>query len=288
MTSPEKNMIVLDSAYADAVAFTRAHYENFPVIGLLLPKELRKHVAVFYRFARQADDIADEGNIEPEERLKALDDYEQNLIDCLEGRCPGGFWSALKNTIDTYSLSHSYFFDLLSAFRQDIKKNRYADFEEVLAYCRNSANPVGRIILEFFAIRDERAMQYSDAVCTALQITNFYQDVSRDYPAGRNYIPRNEMKEFRVDEKMFQMKENNINFQTLLKRQVERARGLFAEGRKLIPMLPKNLKKQILLTILGGEEILNKISGIDYNVLNFRPALSKADYIKLFFKTLKG
>jgi len=275
----------LEIAYKQAEEFTKSHYENFPVISMLLPKELRRHVAVVYQFARQADDIADEGEMPRDWRKNELEKYENDLIMCLKNEFTSDFWRALKNTIDEYNLSPKNFHHLLIAFNMDVGKKRYINFDEVLGYCFYSANPVGRIILEFFNIRDSKSMEYSDAVCTALQLTNFYQDVAVDFQKERIYIPQNEMLKFGVDEKTFQLKENNDNFRQLLYFQVKRAGELFAEGRKLIERLPRRLKYQISWTILGGEKILNKIEKINFNVLNERPVLSKFDYLRLMAKS---
>lgn len=280
------NSLHLEQAYRQSLLFTKSHYENFPVISFFLPRHLRKHVAVVYQFARQADDLADEGIESVERRVKNLELYEIHLTNCLNGRYENDFWCALHNTITEYKLTQKYFYDLLSAFKQDVTKTRYQTFDEVLNYCERSANPVGRIVLEFFNVRDEESVRYSDAVCTALQLTNFYQDVSIDYQNNRLYIPLDEIEKFEVKLNQFELKENNANFKQLLKYQVERTKKLFGEGQKLIARLPKELKPQIRMTILGGEKILQKIEKLDYDVLNTRPKLSKLDYVKIFFKAI--
>lgn len=278
---PEK----LLSEFKKAEDFAKAHYENFPVISLFLPKQIRSHVAVVYKFARLADDIADEGNLPPSERLDSLKDFRAELQKSLEGSPQSEFWKALIYTVNSFSLSHKNFFDLLSAFEQDISKKRYSNFEDLLDYCSRSANPVGRIILEFFNIRSEEAVKYSDNICTALQLTNFYQDIKIDLEKDRIYLPEDEMQKFGVDEKSFVKDENNSNFKSLLRYQIERADMLFQEGKKLIPFLPRSLKYQIKWTILGGEEILKKIRSIDYEVLTTRPKLTKIDYLRLMIKS---
>lgn len=274
----------LNTAYQKAIDFTKSHYENFPVISLFIPVELKKHIAIVYQFARQADDFADEGDVNESVRLKNLQKYENQLNECLKGIYVNDFWMALHETINSFKLTQNNFYDLLSAFKQDVTKKQYDSYDELLNYCRRSANPVGRIILEIFGVYNEAALRYSDAICTALQLTNFYQDVSIDIKKGRIYIPLDELKSHNVDEKVFELKKNNTNFKTLLMHQVERTSDLFLEGWKLIPFLPDNLKKQIIMTILGGEEILKKIKINDYNVLEVRPELSKLDFIKIFFK----
>lgn len=218
--------------------------------------------------------------------MKNLELYEIHLRNCLNGKFENDFWYALHNTISEYKLTPKYFFDLLSAFKQDLIKTRYQTFDEITDYCEISANPVGRIILEFFNIRDEESISYSDDVCTALQLTNFYQDVSIDILKDRIYIPVEEMGKFGVSTNQFELRENNTNFEQLLKYQVDRTRLLFLEGRKLIIRLPRELKSQIYMTVLGGEKILEKIEKMNYNVLEARPKLTKLDYIKIFLRTL--
>ncbi|MCK5458120.1 MAG: squalene synthase HpnC [Melioribacteraceae bacterium] len=273
----------IESAYQEAINFTKSHYENFPVISFLLPKEIRKDVAVIYQFARQADDIADEGDLSPDERLKQLEEYRNSLIQSLEGNPSNKFWEALAKTIKDKKLTSSNFLKLLTAFEQDVTKNRYNDFKELQNYCDNSANPVGRIILELHGIFDTEAIQYSDSVCTALQLTNFYQDVSIDIQKNRIYIPNNELQNFGITENVFLLKEINVNFIHLMQFQIERAEKLFDDGSNLLTKLPWRLKRQIAWTIKGGEAILTKIRNNNFDVLNFRPTLSKKDFIKLLF-----
>jgi len=286
MNKPSVENSALQNAYFDALRFAKSHYENFPVVSLFLPKKLRKHVAVVYKFARQADDFADEGTLTQIQRLQLLNEYEQQLEKSLQGNYKNGFWEVLHNTVRDFNLSSHNFFDLLSAFKQDVVKKRYQSHQEVLDYCKRSANPVGRIILEFFNIRDDESKLYSDAICTALQLTNFCQDVSIDIQKDRIYIPLDEIHDFNVDPDQFRTKEINADFRKLLKYQVERTHKLFRTGRKLIPRLPKDLKPQIKMTILGGEKILDKIASLDYDVLNSRPKLSGLDYTGIFLKAI--
>ncbi len=290
MISDKNNYLKnLNSFYQDAINFTKSHYENFPAISLFIKKELRKHTAIVYQFARQADDIADEGNLKPDERIKLLENYEDNLRSCLRGEASSGFWFALNNTINEKHLTRKNFYNLLKAFKQDVIKKRYKTYKELLNYCSNSANPVGRIILELHDIHGKNILEYSDNICTALQLTNFYQDVSLDFEKGRIYIPQDEMKLYGIDEHIFELKENNSKFQALIKFEVERVEKLFANGRNLLHHLPLLLKMQILLTIKGGEAILEKIKKNNYDVLNKRPTLSKIDFIKLVLQTfLRG
>jgi len=275
----------LDIAYNNALNFAKSHYENFPVVSFLIPKKLRKHIAIVYQFARQADDISDEGNLTHEERLTQLNKFTTGFSNALNGNYSNDFWNALVSTINQFNLTHQLFFDLLTAFKQDITKKRYKDYEELLNYCKHSANPVGRIILELFDIRDEASMIYSDKICTALQLTNFYQDVKVDFEKDRIYLPEDEMKNFGVDKNIFTLSKINSNFEKLLLFQINRTRQLFNEGKKLLSNLPGLLKYEIKWTISGGEEILNKIEKLDFDVLKKRPKLSKIDYFLILIKT---
>ncbi len=277
---------ILEKAYLEAKYFTQSHYENFPVISLTLSGNIRKHIAVVYQFARQADDLADEGEVDSECRIKNLELYEKDFSACINGEYKNSFWMALNNTIIHFQLDRNNFYNLISAFKQDVVKVRYSSFEELLDYCRRSANPVGRIILELFNVRNMEAVEASDAICTALQLTNFYQDVSVDILKGRIYIPLEDLKNFNVEEKLFALKQNNANFKQLMKFQIERTEKLFDMGNLLLYYLPKGLKTQIRLTMLGGRAILKKIEQIDYNVLNARPKLQAIDKLKLFLRII--
>ena len=278
----------LESAYNEALILAKSHYENFPVVSLFVPKELRKHVAIVYQFARQADDLADEGDESASDRSEKLSEYNKQLIKAIRGQHESAFWAALANTIKERSLSPDNFLSLIKAFKQDTIKTRYNTFDDILDYCSNSANPVGRIILELNGIYNLTALNYSDKICTALQLTNFYQDVSIDIKKNRIYIPIEELKKHGVSENQFENNKINDNFKTLLKLQVDRAKLLFNEGRNLLPYLSGRLKFQIRWTILGGESILAKIESLDFNTLDCRPSLSKFDMIKLALKAWKN
>jgi len=281
----ETKSISLDKVYSQAIDFAKTHYENFPVVSILIPKKLRKHIALIYWFARTADDIADEGNESIEIRLEGLNEFESNFKRSLNGDESSGYENALFNTITQKNLTPDYFIDLLSAFKQDITKSRYADFNEILHYCSRSANPVGRIILELFNIRDKEAFEYSDKICTALQLTNFLQDTVIDYEKRRIYLAKDEMLNYKVSEYMFEQKENNHNLKQLVKYNVERINGFFDEGRSLLPFLNGKLRSEIKWTIAGGREILEQIKKNDYDIFNHRPKLSKVKMAGLLIKS---
>ncbi len=280
---PESKKI---EAYKLCTDFAVNHYENFPVVSFLIPKKLRKHVAVIYWFARTADDMADEGNYSEAERLKMLMDFENRFRDLLNKNYESHFEYALYSTVMEKHLDPQLFLDLLKAFKQDAVKKRYKDFPQVLEYCKYSANPVGRLVLSLFGISDTSAVKYSDNICTALQLTNFLQDTSVDYIKGRIYLPQDEMEKFGVSEKMFELKENNLNLKRLLEFNINRTQQIFDEGKNLFPFLKGLLKAEIKWTVLGGEAVLKKIKNIDMDVLNFRPELSKKDFLSLLFKAL--
>jgi squalene synthase HpnC len=262
------------------------HYENFPVASFLLPINMRKHVAIIYWFARTADDFADEGNLKAEDRLKNLNEFENEFTALLNHKSSNQYFILLKKTIDEKKIDPKHFYDLLSAFKQDVVKNRYENFSEILDYCNRSANPVGRIILELNNVCDKDAIKYSDKICTALQLTNFYQDTKIDYNKGRIYYPVDEMKKFNVTENMFELNKNNPHISALVKHNVDRTQKLFDEGKNILDFLRGSLKTEIKWTIFGGEAILNKIRKNNFEVLAERPKLSKLNYLFLFMKAL--
>ena len=274
------------TGYNKALDFAKSHYENFPVVSFFVPKRLRKHVAIIYWFARSADDIADEGNENPEFRLVKLNEFELKFKEALNGKPDSAFFSALSETITVLNLTSKHFTDLLYAFKQDVVKKRYANYEELLNYCNHSANPVGRLILELFNVRNKDAYFYSDEICTALQLTNFFQDTKRDFNMGRIYYTQAEMEKYGVTEKEFELNENNLNLQKLVKFNVERAQVLFDDGKKLLKLLKGGLRLEVSWTLRGGEAILDKITKSNFDVLNKRPVLSKTDSVKLFIATI--
>jgi len=282
----ETNGLNIQEGYEKALRLAKFHYENFPVVSLLIPKTLRKHLSVIYWFARTADDLADEGSHSDEKRLKNISDFEKRLENLLKGCCNSELESALAKTIKIKNLSPEHFYNLLKAFKQDVTKKRYSDFNDVLCYCENSANPVGRLILELLGLKNERAYYYSDKICTALQITNFIQDTSLDFEKGRIYYPLDEMKKFGVTEKMFELKENNLNFNHLVEFNIARTQQMFNEGKNLLVYLRGRIKFEIVATIKGGELILKKIKEQKFDVLNIRPVLNKVDYFKLLIKSM--
>ena len=274
-----------NSAYNEAIKFAKNHYENFPVISFLIPKDLRKHIAIIYWFARTADDIADEGTLTQAERLIQLNEFETRLTETLKGNYSNQFDLALHSTVKEKNLSPEYLYNLLKAFRQDITIKRYEDTSSLRSYCVNSANPVGRLILELYNIRNEDAFNYSDSICTALQLTNFWQDTAIDYQKGRIYYTIKDMEKYGVTENMFEFRKNNFNLREMVKSNVDQTLKMFDKGYNLLPFLHGRLKYEIKWTILGGEMILEKIRLSDYDVLNIRPHITKKDFLSLLIKS---
>ena len=262
------------------------HYENFPVASFLIPKYYRKAVAIVYWFARTADDLADEGNVDAEKRLDKLNIFENEFTKSLKGESENPNFIQLAKTINEKKLSTKNFYNLLSAFKQDVVKKEYKNFDEVLDYCKKSANPVGRILLEMFKIYDEDAIISSDKICTALQLTNFYQDTKIDLEKGRNYYPQDELKTFNITKIIFELKQNNSNIKALVKHNVVRTQALFDEGKNLLKYLNGRFKIEIKWTISGGEKILEKIKRNNFDVFSERPKLTKVDFILLLIKNI--
>ena len=243
------------------------HYENFPVASLLLPAALREPVGAIYRFARGADDIADEGDDAAEIRLEKLRRYRTQL------EAP----SELARLIRRHALPVELFEDLLDAFTQDVTKKRYASFSELLDYCRRSANPVGRLLLHLFKRTSDSDLACSDAICSALQLVNFWQDVEIDYAKGRIYLPLDEMARHRVTEQHLLEKRCDDSWRALMRFQVARSRTLLLSGEPLGRALPGRVGLEIRATIQGGLRILQKIEHAGYDVFRHRPALRGLD-----------
>jgi len=275
-----------EEAFAFCERLARTHYENFPVASLFIPRALRPHVAAIYAFARIADDVADEDSLKPEERLRRLDEWRKKLDECVAGRSDHPVFVALGETIRRYRVPHTLLADLLTAFRMDVTTTRYPTLGDLLYYCRHSANPVGRLVLHLFGAASEESLGYSDKICTALQLANFWQDVSLDWQKGRLYIPLEDLDRFGYSEDDFAKKLMDERFRSLMRHEVERTREMFREGAPLIALVPRELRTELRLTWLGGQRILHKIEERDYDVLSSRPALSTADKVRLVARAI--
>jgi squalene synthase HpnC len=256
------------------------HYENFPVASLLLPAHLRRPVEAIYRFARSADDFADEGSDAPQVRLDKLNAYRRQLEAPAEP-----LFHELQKIIREHGLPPQLFHDLLDAFSQDVTKKRYSNHAELLDYCRRSANPVGRLLLHLFKRTTEPDLRASDAICTALQLINHWQDVDIDYTKdNRVYLPQDEMARFGVSEKHLKEKICDDAWRSLMGFQIERTRMLMLSGAPLGRALPGRVGLEIRATVQGGLRILQKIARADYDVFRRRPVLNAADWALLLFK----
>lgn len=275
----------LDEARRYCESLARHHYENFHVATRLLPRHARIHFYPVYAYCRWADDLGDETG-DPARSLALLDRWEEELDACYRGEARHPVFVALKETIEHCQIPPEPFRDLITAFRQDQIKTRYQSLAELLEYCRYSANPVGRLVLYVCGYRDPERQQLSDFTCTALQLANFWQDVSRDYQIGRIYIPLDAMARHGYSEGDLAMGRHDERFANLLRELIERTRDLFLQGLPLIAQVDRRLAVDIELFSLGGMEILRRIERQNYDVLSRRPALDASDKALLLASTL--
>jgi phytoene synthase len=264
------------------------HYENFPVASLLLPAPLRQPVAVIYRFARSADDFADEGADAPDIRLQKLNGYRAELGRIERAEPPREpLFQELEKIIKDHALPVQPFRDLVDAFSQDVTKKRYANFTEVMDYCRRSANPVGRLLLQLFKRTTDSELRQSDAICSALQLINFWQDVDIDYTRDqRVYLPQDEMARHAVTERHLAEKRCDAAFRAFMEFQVARSRQMMLSGAPLGRSLPGRIGLEIRATVQGGLRILEKIEQADYDVFRRRPVLKAFDWPLLLLKAV--
>ena len=276
-----------DEAYAACARVARGHYENFPVASRLVPAPMRPHIAAIYAFARAADDFADEGERTQAERLRLLDDWQARLESCVGGR-PGDdpVFVALGETIRRLALPVGLFQDLLSAFRQDVTTTRYATWADLLDYCRRSANPVGRLVLRAADRVDDRLDAASDAVCTALQLTNFWQDLERDWHKGRVYVPRELLDRAGAVEGDLGARRITPAWHDALADAAARTRALFDAGRPVCDGVTGRLRYELRFTWLGGKRILDRLDSAGYDVFAVRPALGAGDVAALAWQAL--
>lgn len=270
----------LAEAYRYCKRVTKNHYENFPVASIAVPKKLRPHVCAVYAFARQADDFADEKEFE-ESRMQKLDEWEYQLENIFTKEPIHPVFMALRHTLKKFNIPAILFKNLLTAFKMDVTVSRYNTFNEVLNYCRYSANPVGRIILHLFGYPAPKFMEYSDSICTALQLTNFWQDIGLDLKKDRIYLPAEDLLHFRYSTDDLQNKLLNENFRRLMMFQCERTWDLFNHGKPLCAKIPGRLGYELRLTWGGGTTILKKIAEVQMDVFNLRPSLKKGDYWRI-------
>ncbi len=277
----EAQTVDINQAYDHCLQLARNHYENFPVASRLVPRRLQRPIAVIYAFARSADDFADEGNLDAAERLARLDDYSAKLETIARGEpLSDPIFIALADVIAHHQLPLELFHDLLTAFRQDVTKKRYADFAEVLAYCRYSANPVGRLVLHLAQEATPDNLRDSDAICSALQLINFWQDLAQDLDENdRIYLPEDEMAAYGVDGSQLAQYRNEPALQALLGEQIQRARRLLVSGAPLGGRLRGRLGMEIRATVQGGLRILDALAR--RNDPFIRPRLGYRDWLSI-------
>jgi squalene synthase HpnC len=260
------------------------HYENFPVASVILPRRLREPIAAIYHFARGADDIADEGDASNEERLAGLAAYLSQLRLVAQGLEPASapepaMFRRLGEVIRAHKLPVVLFEDLLDAFSQDVVKKRYADFPDVLDYCRRSANPVGRLLVHLYEEADDLSLKRSDCICSALQLINFWQDVAIDWKKDRVYLPQDSLARFGVKEEEIAQNRLTPQFQALMRFEVDRARAMILEGAPLAKTLPGRMGIELRMVVQGGLRILEKIEAASYDVFRHRPVLKSWDWL---------
>jgi phytoene synthase len=293
--------VSLDAAYAACARLARTHYENFPVASRLVPARMRPHVAAVYAYARLADDIADEGDAPIDLRHARLDEWLARL-DAAAGGRPGptstvldestaaaapAVFTALAATMHECALPRALFEDLVSAFRQDTTVTRYESWPDLLDYCRRSANPIGRLVLRIAGHDDARADQASDAVCTALQLTNFWQDLAVDWSRGRLYVPAQEYRRTGASTTSLDERQITPAWRDAMAAAATRTRELFARGRGISDEVTGRLRWELRLTWLGGTRILDRLERDGFNVFARRPTLTLADAPLLVWRAVE-
>ena len=264
------------------------HYENFPVASFLVPARLRRPIEAIYRFARSADDIADEGDATPDERLAGLAAYQAELDRIERNETPQTpLFIDLAQEIRAHALPVQLFRDLLDAFAQDVVKKRYADYPELLDYCRRSANPVGRLVLHLFGRTEPEHLEQSDCICTALQLINFWQDIAIDWQKERVYIPQTDLPHFKVTEADIAASRWSANWAALMDFEIDRATALMRRGAPLVHALPGRLGWEIRLTLQGGLRILERIRQVRGDVFTRRPKLGAWDWLVLAGRSIR-
>jgi squalene synthase HpnC len=282
----------LEAAYSVCRQMARRHYENFPVASLLVPRDKRDALAAIYAFARSADDFADEPGVEG--RLEKLAEWRLKLYSCAEGKADHPIFLALGDTIQRHRLSVSNLDNLIRAFEMDVTVSRHQNFESLLSYSTCSANPVGRLMLELFDHRDPKLFALSDNICTALQLTNFWQDVRIDLERDRVYLPLDDLarfglsidilKRWMLEHSLQADPETERHWRELMALEVKRTWELFEKGKPLSERVVPQLRRQLRLTWLTGTSILARIEAVGYDVFHQRPKLKAFDFVRLYFK----
>jgi len=264
----------LQQAFDYCLEVVRGHYENFPVASRLIPAERRPHIAAVYAFARAADDMADEGTAPAAERLRRLDAWETALERAYAGEADHPVFLALSETAARYAIPRQLFTDLLTAFRSDVGEQRFGSFDDLLGYCRHSANPIGRLVLLIFEEASDRTCALSDHICSGLQLANFWQDLSVDLPRNRVYLPLDDLERFGYTEANLRTRQPDPRLEELLRVLVRRTRALFEAGRPLLEEVSRALRMEVVLSWRGGMAMLDRVEREGAGVLQRRPTLS--------------
>lgn len=279
----------VEQAYQYCLNMAQSHYENFPVASGLLPKRIRRPVSVIYAYARTADDYADEGNLKAEERIKQLDEMEAKILAIYSGEPPDEIlFIAVQDIIREYDIPSEPFLDLLIAFRQDVTKTRYKDFDEIINYCRLSANPVGRLLLYLYQNATPENFEYSDAICSALQLINFLQDIHQDiHENNRIYLPQDEMSQYSITEKDIMECSNSPDMSNFIDVQILRAEKMLLSGLPLGNILKGRIGLELRAITYGGLKILQKLHKNRDDIYT-RPRLNKRDWIWVISHAILG
>jgi squalene synthase HpnC len=275
----------------DSLAYSQEHYENFPVASFVLPKHLRHPISLIYTFARQADDFADEGHLSPDSRLAKLQGFKEQLdLIKTNGPIKSQFFIDFRKMVHEFNLPLAPFYDLLDAFSQDVTKTRYANYAELLDYCRRSANPIGALLLHLFGKATEENLGYSNNVCTALQLINFYQDVAIDFEntfhKSRVYLCQDEMKQFGISEAQIASQHVNIHWENFMLFNIERAEAMLTAGKPLEHILPGRIGIEMRMIIGGGEQTIYKLKRVRGDIFKHRPTLKAWDWPVILLKAL--
>ena len=286
-TTAEAEPVSLHQAYRVCEDIARTHYENFPVASRFLPADRRIALAAIYAFARQADDVAD-ARAPSADRLRALDAIEGAFLRSLDGEPRGPVLVALADAIERHRLATEPFLDLLGAFRLDARDATFSSWDDLLGYCRGSANPVGRLVLALHGIEDPEAIRASDAVCTALQLTNFWQDLGADLGRGRLFLPLEDLERFGLNARDLTRPSSRPALTKLLAHEVRATRDLFTRGTTILELTPMLLRLHLRATIAGGRAILRAVERLGWRVLERRPRLNGPARFGIAIRALAG
>ncbi len=286
-TETEEVPVPLHEAYTACEAIVHSHYENFPVASRFLTPARRHSLAAIYAFARRADDIADAA-APTSERLEAIDQIEVALHRGLDGAPSGPIFVALADSVERFRLPAEPFLDLLDAFRRDARDETFSTWDDLLGYCRGSANTIGRLVLALHGIEDPNAQRESDAICTALQLTNFWQDLGPDLERGRLFLPLEDLRRFGLEREDLTRPAQRPFLTRLIVHECRATHELYERGRPIVRRVPYGFSLQLRLTIAGGRAVLRQVERSGWRVLRRRPTVSRAARVRILFSSLLG